>query len=952
MKNKILLYLFGALALQLSAQTYPVQTFQLENGLTVFLNEDSTASRIFGAVVVNAGSKHDPADATGIAHYLEHLLFKGTTRLGTLNYDKEKVHLDSINLLYDRLSKTKAEDQRLVIQLLINEQAQAAAEYGLPNEFDKMLKSIGGTGVNAFTNSEMTFYHNYFPPNQLEKWLDLYSHRFEEPVFRSFQSELEVVYEEKNRAMDDFQRTIVEKLEAEVFRAQPYGTQTTLGSIEHLKNPSLIKMYEFFNAYYVANNMALILCGNFEAETVLPLIKEKFGRWRSGEIPAFPDYPKTEFKGKEVRKVRITPIKAGILGFKTVPKTHPDRVALDAFNYMIFNDKETGMLNRLQLDNQLLWCGAVPNLYNDDGATIVFFVPKLFFQSLRKAESLAMGEIKKVQEGEFEVSDLKAVKNQVYVEFVKALENLETRAIAIAEAFNMGVSWETFSSYPDLIRVLKKEDLVRVANRYFGEDFIAMYSRMGFPKKPKLDKPPYRPVVSEQKGRSDYAAYFEKLPSTPIKPRFIDFKKDVDIHDLSKSGRLYSVNNPVNDVFSLTFRYHVGTETIKNLDVAASLMNYAGADQTSLSTLKDQFAQLGVSYRFSANTNYFDLRLSGPDQNLEAAIDLVKALLDKPQANENSRKVVVNLLQTERRFEKSTPSQMGAILMNYALYGASSPFLTRASIREVRQTPTVQLLGLIRQALSYRFSAHYAGGWTADKVADLLKSLPCGAKEAEKIQLPVKTYSEPTIFFVHNKKAVQSQVYYYLPGRPFQPEDYPKLQAFNTYFGLGFSSLVMQEIREYRSLAYSAYGRFLYPAYKTGVAARYVGFIGCQGDKTLEAVEVMNRLLADMPVKKDRLPALRENLRLRAATAYPGFRTLSTTMESFQILNFDQDPNALAYPVYEQMDFDLIEEYYRENVQGKPAAITIYGDKKRVDLEALRKIGRVVELKRKDFWTF
>lgn len=951
---RIQLFLFFSFFLieNLVAQQYPVERYQLDNGLTVFLNEDPAATRVFGAVVVNAGSKHDPPDATGIAHYLEHLLFKGTTELGTVDYAREKVHLDSINLLYDQLGRTTDERSRQTIQLAINQQARAAAEYGRPNEFDGLLKSIGGTGINAFTNPEMTFYYNYFPPNQLYKWLELYSHRFMTPVFRSFQSELEVVYEEKNRSMDDFMDVIVEKLNAEVFAEHPYGTQTTLGSVEHLKNPSLTKMYEFFDKYYVAKNMALILTGNFDVEEVRPWIEEKFGRWRSADVPSFPDFPEREFSGKEVVKTRITPIKAGLLGFKTVPKTHPDRVALDVFNYMIFNDKETGTLNQLQLNNQLLWCGALPNLYNDDGATVVFFVPKLFFQSLGKAESLVMAEVEKVKRGDFETARLEAVKNQVYVEFVKALEDPETRAIAIAEAFNMGIPWDTLQAYPELVRQVSKEDLMRVTTAYFGEDFLAMYSRMGFPKKAKLQKPPYRPVAPAGEDASEYAAAFDELPATLVEPQFMDFTAGGSPLKLANGGRLFTVANPVNDVFTLTLRYHVGTETIRNLDLAAQLMNYAGAPGANLSEVKDRFARLGASLRFSANTNYFTVTLSGLDEHFAETMTLLNELLARPVLTGQGKKVVLNQLQTERRIERRTPAQMGAALLNYGLYGPASPYLTRARIKEVRRMSPGDLLALFRRAMEYRFSAHYAGGLSSGQVAPLLAGLPGGGEEATKVQLPVMTYEEPTIFFVHDRKALQSQVYYTVAGAPFELKDYPALQAFNSYFGLGFSSLVLQEIREYRSLAYSAYGRLLYPAYKAGVAVRYVGYIGTQGDKTLDAIGVMNGLLEKMPDKPDRLPALRENMRLQAATDYPGFRERSQRIEDFQLLGYDRDPNQLAYPVYEEMDFDLVRKTYQKHIKGRPYVITIYGDKRRVDLDRLKSIGRVIELKRKDFYAF
>ena len=233
------LFLMASSAIAQINNSLKVETYQLPNGFTVFLNQDTTATRVFGAVMVNAGSKHEDPKATGMAHYLEHLLFKGTEEYGTSNYQAEKVHLDSINLLYEELAKTTDEDQRKAIQKSINDQALKASKYGMPNEFDKMLKSIGSTGINAFTSEEMTFYHNSFPGHEVEKWLTLYADRFKNPVFRSFQSELEVVYEEKNRAEDDFENRVFTVMEENLFPNLPYGQWPVLGTIEHLKTPSL-----------------------------------------------------------------------------------------------------------------------------------------------------------------------------------------------------------------------------------------------------------------------------------------------------------------------------------------------------------------------------------------------------------------------------------------------------------------------------------------------------------------------------------------------------------------------------------------------------------------------------------------------------------------------------------------------------------------------------------------
>ena len=279
-----------------------LETYELENGLKVYLNQDTGASNIYGAVWVNTGAKDDPADTTGIAHYLEHMLFKGTQELGTQDFESEEPHLEEIKRLYDQLALQTDEAKKSSLQQQINDEERKASEYAIPNEFDRLIKSIGSTGVNASTGNDYTIYYNYFPPNQLPKWLDIYAHRFQKPVFRLFQSELEAVYEEKNRAGDNLQGRIFEKYNSYIYGDHPYSTQTVLGSVEHLKNPSLKTMYEFFQTYYVPNNMALVLSGNFDTDAAKPLIAAAFGQLPRGAQPGFKNDEPNSFEGRVVEK--------------------------------------------------------------------------------------------------------------------------------------------------------------------------------------------------------------------------------------------------------------------------------------------------------------------------------------------------------------------------------------------------------------------------------------------------------------------------------------------------------------------------------------------------------------------------------------------------------------------------------------------------------------------------
>jgi len=242
-----------------------VKITRLDNGMKVMLCEDHSKSEIYGGVCVHAGSKNDPSEATGMAHYLEHMMFKGTDKIGTLDWKAEQPLIGEIATLYDQLSESNNEKEKKKILKELNKLSAEAAQYAIPNEVDAILGQIGSTNVNAFTNNDFTVYHNIFPSGELEKWSVIYAERFRNPVFRLFQSELEAVYEEYNMYSDDPFSVYQEDVMATVFKGHPYGIPI-IGYPEHIKNPSMSKMYSFFKTYYVPRNMTLILVGDFQTE--------------------------------------------------------------------------------------------------------------------------------------------------------------------------------------------------------------------------------------------------------------------------------------------------------------------------------------------------------------------------------------------------------------------------------------------------------------------------------------------------------------------------------------------------------------------------------------------------------------------------------------------------------------------------------------------------------------
>ena len=930
-----------------------VQQFTLDNGLTVMLSENHDVPQVFGMVVVKAGGKNDPADATGLAHYLEHMLFKGTTTMGTTDYEKEKPYLDKINDLYEELGKTSDEEERKEIQKKINEQSKLAAEFAIPNEFDKLLAQMGGSGVNAFTTEDYTAYHNTFPSNQIERWLEIYSHRFEKPVFRLFQSELETVYEEKNRSMDSPFNSLFELFLKEFYKKHPYGQQTIIGTTEHLKNPPLKKMYKYFEDYYVANNMALVLSGDFNTEKIIPMIKERFGDWRQGTVPEFGNYEETPFNGREFVKVKKTPVKIGLLGFRTPPIGHEDEAAIEVCNNLLSNAAGSGLIDQMMVDGDLLFAGAIPFNYNDYSSTMFIAVPKIVGQKLEKAEELVMAKLDKLRKGEFEDSFLEAVKTSLLNEQAQQWENNQSRVFAMITAYTGNRPWGEVVQYGSRIKALTKDDIVKAANKYYGDNYLCMYSKMGFPKKDKLDKPGFDPVIPKSEEKSEYRKSFEKISSTSPQPRFVDFDKDVTTSKVSNMVTLKSTRNAFNNIFDLEVRYGVGIKDIPALQYTSQYFTYLGTDEHTANELIRKFYDLGCSHSFEATQEEFILSLEGMDEKLPEALALLNEFNEKLKNDEKKVKKVLSDLKGEKKINRSEPGYLSQALQEYVLYGDNSRFKKEFTSKELSSMTGESLIAAYRKAQTYEVTIHYTGALDHQSVQKALQdnfkfegiANPAIAKKARQR----KTSEKTVIYFLDHKKAVQSQLYFNLEGEKTDLSLKAKIDAFNSYFGNDMSSLVFQEIREFRSLAYSAWARYLTSPVPGG-NDRFLGYIGCQGDKTMEAMDAMLTLIRDMPEKPERMEIITASLTEEAQSSRPSFRRLIDQVETWEEMGYDMDPNQKKLAKYKSIQFSDITKFQQERLKQQPLVITIVGDGRRFDMDALEKLGEVIKVKQSDLF--
>jgi predicted Zn-dependent peptidase len=933
-----------------------VKEYKLSNGLTIWLNEDHSQPKVFGAVVVKAGAKDTPN--TGIAHYFEHIMFKGTDKIGTINYAAEKVLLDSIAARYDELAVTTDEKVRIRILKEINEFSIQAADYIIPNEFNRLISRYGGTRLNAGTSYDYTVYYNSFSPQYITQWAELNSERLLNPVFRMFQTELETVYEEKNMYRDAIGRDAIEKLMERFFYPHPYA-YPVIGGTEHLKNPRLSEMKKFFDTYYVASNMGLILSGDFDTETTLPILESAFARIRNSEIPTKEIAEIPPLNGEERYQIRfpIPLVKIAGYAFRGVPANHPDQVPLNIAIGLLNNSNGTGFFDQLMVNHQLMAAMTLNESFNEAGMLGVIAVPKLVFQSLSSAKELVWNEINRIKEGNFDVEIFNSLKLEQKRKYVSRLEDISSRSEMMITLFSQGKAWDSYLDEIEHIDNLTKDDIVAVARKYFTENYLYVTKKTGKYPKDNLSKPEIRPVVPRNmETTSDYARKLEQLPVIEMNPRFLDFEKDVQIRQLTPLVKLYASANPVNDIFTLDISFGTGKIEHPELVQLTSYLPLLGTDSLSFDEFRGQLQTLGSTLSFEVDNNQFVVKISGFDVNFNETMALVSSFMkDVKPENKKLKQLVDEEKVMKKAFYKSTDNLAHALLEKVR-NGDKSIYLNKLSLQDIKKLKGKDLLDSFHNIQKVSCDIYYCGTLPVEEVAGFVKARINldGVTIASKSPLyrPLANFKEPVIYFCDVPDASQSIIYGYVKGGVFAHESsrYAS-RLFSGYFGGDMSSLMFQEIREFRSYAYRASCNYAQlPLNLKDKPGDFTTLLSTQSDKTIDAITTLNELIHDMPVKPERLPAVKQSLTNQMSYDYPTFRKIPGRIAAFLNEGYPSDPNEDLLEHLSQMEMSDIIRFYEENIKGRPVVYAIVGNSHKIDMNKLTTFGKVIKVKKENLY--
>lgn len=916
--------------------------YTLKNGLTVILSQNTKEPTIEFRMSVRAGSNTDPRSATGLAHYLEHLLFKGTDKFGTLDFAKEKPLLDKIDALYEQYNKTTDPAKRKEIYAQIDKTSGEASNYSIANEYDKMMKAIGGQSTNAHTWYEETVYNEDFPANATDKFLALQAERFRNPIFRIFHTELEAVYEEKNRGLDDDSWKINEKTAELLFPTHNYGQQTTIGTVEHLKNPSLVEIRKYYNKYYVPNNMAIAMAGDFNPDEMIKKVDQAFSFMQAKPIELYqpaPEKPLTKIQKLDIYGPSAESVRLSYRGFA---ENTQQSLLLDLISSILSNGK-AGLLDiNLNKQQKVLRASAGYQQMKDYGIFYLTAQPKQG-QTLEQAQQLLLDQLNILKKGDFDESLIKATVANQKLSLLQSFDDNAFRVEAVTNEFilNRASKWDKSLNGQDAMAKITKKQVIDFANQFFKDNYVVTYKHKGEDKSiAKVEKPTITPVQTNATETSPFAKNLLATPSAPIAPKFLDFKKDLNF---GKAGiaEVITVENKENSIFRMSYRFDMGAYNNQLMPYAAQYLAFLATDKYSAEEISKEFYNIACTYTFNVSNEVATISISGLQENFDKAVTLVEHILTNCKANEQALTELKSRILKSRENNKLNKAAILSGLMSYAQYGSTNPTNFTLTNQEVNNMTSADLLSILHNLRNYQHTITYYGPeneTTFSANISKLHQLPAAFVAAPTAKKFVYTENASNQVYFADYDMVQSEVRWVRNAGKYERGLAGKVTLFNSYFGGGMGSIVFQTIRESKALAYSTFAVFAAPD-RDDKQYAMVAYVGSQADKMNDAVKGMNELLNDLPESEKSFEASKYNAMNSIETSRITKDAIIAAYFENKKLGIDHDGRIDEYNELKPLTFTEIKAFHAARVANKPYNYCIVASDKKVKLEDMEKFG-------------
>lgn len=919
--------------------------YTLENGLKVYLAVNKDEPRIQTFIAVRAGAMNDPRETTGLAHYFEHMMFKGSSKIGTKDWEKESVLIQAISDKFEEYGKETDPEKKAAIYAVIDSLSQEASQYAIANEYDKICSLLGATGTNAWTSYDETVYVNEIPSNEVERWAKVESERVSNLVLRLFHTELETIFEEFNMNQDRDGRKVNNAIFSNLFKIHPYGV-SVIGKGEHLKNPSMANVMKFKADYYVPNNMAICMSGDLDFEETIQIINKYWG-----SMEANPNVPKAEYEPEaertEIDKIDIygpEPENLSI-AWRSQGNKSEEAKYLNMIS-MILSNGQAGLIDLdLNIAQKVQQAYAYSYALNDYGLFLMSGMPREG-QSLDELKDLLLQELDKVKKGEFEEWLLEAICNEQKLNTIKKIEGNQI-AYSFVDAFIAGTSWEEMIFDIEEYEKMTKEDIVKFANEFFKDNYVVAYKHLGEDTTAMhVEKPVITHLNIDRASESAFLTELKTIVPAEIKPEFIDYNAKIKTNDIAKDLKFSYIKNEANELFDMYYINDMGSFSDLKVALAVGYLNFIGTEQKTVEQLNQEWYRLGCEFRVSVGQERSYVSISGLDKNLEKAASLMEEFMANVKADKAVYDEYINSELKERANTKMNKNAILNGLVNYSRYGEESPFTHKLSEEELKAIDPEELVTIAKDLFNFKHQIFYYGPREMADVEAVIKETHNVSGEYKECpatkEFAELDYEKPEVLFV-DYPMTQILVELMSKDTKFDENLLPISRMFNEYYGGSMSSIVFQEIREARGLAYGCSAAYSL-ARRANKSSYVLGYLSTQPDKMKEALEALSGLMNELAQSEQSFETSRQAIISQINTE----RITKSGIFWNYIANNDRGIESdYRKNVYEQVQkFTLAEttDFFNQHIKGKKYDILIVGPKDKVDFNLLKTYGEIKEM--------
>jgi predicted Zn-dependent peptidase len=773
-------------------------------------------------------------------------------------------------------------------------------------------------------------------------------------VIRGFHTELEAVYEEYNIGLTSDMRKLYYTISKMLWPNHPYGTQTTIGTQEHLKNPSITNIKNYFKKWYVPNNVAICMSGDLDPDKTIEIIEKYFADWKPGEDvsqPTFDPLPElsqpkdTTIIGQEAEQVWI--------GWRAEKANSLQADTLQLMENVLSNGKaglfDLDLVQTMKVQRANGGC----ELMHDHGAFMLLGTPKEG-QTMEEVRTLLLAEIEKLKKGDFPNNLMTSIINNMKRNYYELLEHNDGRADMFVDAFINEVEWQQEVGKIDRISKITKQELVDFANRFFTEGYVTVFKKQGIDTtQKKIDKPAITPIQANRDQVSDFVKEIQETKVNPIQPKFVDFQKDMTTGKTGYDQPMYYVKNETNGLFELVFHYDFGQSADRRYDVVSDYFKYLGTDKLSAAELRQKFYELACDCNVSVGAEEINIILSGLSENMVPALALMQDVLQNIKVDKDAYNEMVGVMLKSRNDAKKDQRHYFEFLYRYGTQGEHNAYRDMMTEQELKETDPQIFVDLLKGLSQYQHAVLYYGPQNEKAVSEAvdqlftknLKAVPENHPYLDQLADQNEIWIAP-----YDAKNIYMRMYHN-EGLDWNPDESAVRVLFNEYFGGGMNGIVFQEMRETRGLAYNAYARYNRPQVK-GRKESFMTHIITQNDKMMDCVNHFNEIMDKMPASENAFLIAKDALTKQLASERTNKMGIIWSYLDAKKLGIDYDLDAKIYEQLPQITLQNVVDFAKNRIANKPYRYLILGNEKELDMKALEKIGPIKRLTTEDVFGY